>query len=201
MQTSHSFVAFAGSRLVARGPIDSTLAAAKECLDRGLAEPLLVFEERTGTQIDFDWRGSVGEVLARLDEHPMFGGASRPEKTHNGPGRPKLGVVSREVSLLPRHWEWLEEQSGGISAALRRLVDEARKLHPEREAARRARDAISRIMWAVTGNLPGFEEASRALFAGDAKTFREVIEPWPEDVRGYLSHRSSEALTLEPSAE
>jgi hypothetical protein len=121
-------------------------------------------------------RGSLEEVLAR----------AAPVAPRPGPGRPKLGVVSREVSLLPRHWDWLEQQPNGISAALRRLVDEARKREPDKESARLAREAAGRFMWAVAGDLSGFEEASRALFAGNLQRLAELTRDWPEDVRAHL---------------
>ncbi|NVL67960.1 DUF2239 family protein, partial [Escherichia coli] len=116
------------------------------------------------------------EVLAR----------AAPEPPRVGPGRPKLGVVSREVSLLPRHWEWLEIQPNGISAALRRLVEEARKRDPEGDRARLAIEAASRFMSAMAGDLPNFEEASRALFAKDDERFVSLIAEWPADVRNHL---------------
>jgi len=99
---------------------------------------------------------------------------------------PRLGVVSREVSLLPRHWDWLEQQPNGISAALRRLLDEARKRAPGEERARLAREAAGRFMTAMAGNLPGYEEAARALFAKDHERFTQRIAAWPEDVRLHL---------------
>src|SRR6185503_10939873 len=103
-----------------------------------------------------------------------------------GPGRPKLGVVSREVSLLPRHWEWLERHPQGISAGIRRLVDEARKRAPDEERARQARAAASHFMWVMSGDLPNFEEASRALFGSDKLRFAELTRSWPADVREHL---------------
>ena len=103
-----------------------------------------------------------------------------------GPGRPKLGVVSREISLLPRHWEWLEGQPQGASAAIRRLVDEARKRAPDEIQARKAREAAGNFMWAMAGNLANFEEASRALYAGDPERLERQIRNWPQDVRAYV---------------
>lgn len=187
MDKQRTFTAFAGERHIETGDIQRTLIAAKSRLDAGESATILVFEDQTGAQIDFDWRGTVEDVLGRLNQHPMFLQESSEDKTRVGPGRPKLGVISREVSLLPRHWQWLETQSGGISGALRRLVDEARKKQPAKEEANRQRDAISRFMWAMAGNLPGFEEASRALFADDAEQFRERIREWPEDIRAHLT--------------
>jgi hypothetical protein len=136
---------------------------------------LLIFDDFTGSQVDFDFSGTPEEVVNRA-----IPPASK------GPGRPRLGVVPKEVTLLPRHWEWLEEQPNGASATLRRLVDEARKKEPAMERSRRARDAASRFMWSMGGNLPNFEEASRALFAGDGALMRELIREWPSDVRDHV---------------
>jgi hypothetical protein len=188
MDSARTFTAFAGQRLIERGCIETTLVAVKRRIDAGETEPILVFEDQTGNQIDFDWRGTEQDVLVRLGEHPAFVAPPVDGGVRSGPGRPKLGVVSREVSLLPRHWQWLEAQSGGISAALRRLVDEARKAQPEKQEATRVRDATSRFMWAMAGNLPNFEEASRALFSSDGERFRDLIEDWPADIREHL-HR------------
>jgi hypothetical protein len=108
-------------------------------------------------------------------------------------------VISREVSLLPRHWEWLERQPNGISSALRRLVDEARKREPDRARARRAREAADRFLWAMGGDRPGCEEASRALYAGDLKRVRSLVRGWPKDVRAHLLAMAEEAVALDPA--
>jgi hypothetical protein len=171
--TPQTFTAFTGEKKIASGGLTSVLARAFE--HRGARRPLLFFDDLTGRQVDFDLRGSLEVVLARAE------GRERP-----GPGRPRLGVVSREVSLLPRHWDWLEAQPNGISAALRRLVDEARKRAPGEERARAARDAASRFMWSMAGNLPGFEEASRALFANDRERLEKLTSRWPKDVRSHV---------------
>lgn len=189
-----SYTAFAGVRRIATGPLEATVLRAKEKLDAGETEPILVFEDRTGTQLDFDWRGSPDEVRRRLASHPHFSASAASPRS--GPGRPRLGVVSREVSLLPRHWSWLAEQSGGASAALRRLVDEARKRDPANDDARRARDAASRFLWAVAGNLPGFEEVTRALFAGDDARLASLMAAWPADVREHLETLLSSVPTM-----
>ena len=181
-----TYTAFAGVRRIATGPLEETIVRAKAAIDAGESEPVLVFEDRTGTQLDFDWRGSCDDVRRRLALHPHFAGPAAPTE-RSGPGRPRLGVVSREVSLLPRHWAWLGAQPGGASAALRRLVDEARKRAPDRDEARGAREAASRFLWAIAGNLPGFEEVSRALFAGDDARLSSLVAPWPADVRQHLA--------------
>lgn len=160
------------------------LLAVKASHDAGGGQAL-VFDDDSGRQVDFDLRGTPEEVLARA------------EPPRAGPGRPKLGVVCREVSLLPRHWEWLEQQPSGISAALRRLVDDARKREPDRALARRTRDAAARFMWTMAGDLPGFEEASRALYAGDTGRLRKLVRSWPADVRAHALALADEAVRLE----
>jgi hypothetical protein len=172
MQDSTIYTAFEGVREIARGELAPVLTTLKRRFDEDPHALVLVFEERTGKQVDFDLRGSAEAVLQR---------AAPPVRS--GPGRPKLGVVAREVSLLPRHWEWLEEQSGGASAAIRRLVEEARRREPEEQKARRAREAAGRFMTAMAGDLAGYEEATRALYAGNREKLREMTGGWPEDVR------------------
>jgi hypothetical protein len=187
MEPTPTLSAFAGDRLVGSGPLPTVLAAARAWLDREERAPLLIFDDQTGRAVDFDLRGRLDEVLAR----------ALPPAGAPRPGRPRLGVVGREVSLLPRHWEWLEQQPNGISAALRRLVDEARKHEPGRQRARALRDATSRIMTAIAGDRPGFEEATRALFAGDRRGFERQVSAWPADLRRYLLRRLREAARLE----
>lgn len=185
MTDEDRYTVFAGERRIAAGPVREVLRALKAHHDAGGA-PTLAFHDATGKQVDFDLRGTVDEVLAR---------AAPPRRA--GPGRPRLGVVSREVSLLPRHWEWLERQPGGISAALRRLVDEARRREPDRARARRVREAADRFMWAMAGDLPGTEEASRALYARDGQRLRALVRGWPRDVRAHLLALAEEAERLE----
>ena len=186
METECNYTAFSGQRLIGTGELRVVVLESKQRLDQGDMDPILIFDDSTGQQIDFDFRGTPDEVLERLASHPMFTSADTASSARTGPGRPKLGVVSREVSLLPRHWEWLEQQPQGISAALRRLIDDARKRDPEGERIRMARDAAAKFMWTMAGNLPGFEEASRALFANDHDGFDERIRDWPEDIRAHL---------------
>ncbi|RYZ07780.1 MAG: DUF2239 family protein [Myxococcales bacterium] len=177
MAAAATYTAFAGVERVVRGTLEEMLRAAKKRLDAEPDVSLLIFEDATGKQVDFDLRGTVEQVVAR----------ARPELPERaGPGRPKLGVVSREVSLLPRHWEWLERHPQGISAAIRRLVDEARKRAPDEDRAREARAAASRFMWVMAGDLPKFEEASRALFTGNKPSFAVLTRFWPAHVREHL---------------
>lgn len=178
-----AFTAFSGSKKVACGAVETVLRAAKKASPDGSG--VLVFEDASGKQVDFDWEGTPDEVVRKLAAHPLFRDREALMTPRSGPGRPRLGVVGREVSLLPRHWEWLEQQPQGASAAIRRLVDEARKREPGRDAERRARTAAGTFLWAMAGNLPDFEEASRALYAGDRERFDALTAQWPVDVREY----------------
>lgn len=191
-----TYTAFAGGRLVVSGDLRVLLERTKQWLDERGAEGgaenagVLIFEDQTGREVDFDFRGTLPEILERA-----LPAASPSPRT--GPGRPKLGVVSREVSMLPRHWEWLEQQPHGLSAALRRLVDEARKRDPGKDRERRARDAASRVMSVLAGNRPGFEEASRALFAGNRARFDAIVHDWPEDIGAHLRRLLAEPPSVE----
>ena len=179
-----AYIAFAGDRCIASGELRQVITAAKETIDRRKDASILVFDGRTGGPIDIDFRGSVGEVLARLPEIP---GAPAVEvfPAPRGPGRPKLGVVAREVTLLPRHWDWLARQSGGASVALRKLVDEARRANKDKDRIRHAQEAAYRFVAAMGENKPHYEEVARALFSGDAERFRAWTASWPADVRDY----------------
>ncbi|MCF1709590.1 DUF2239 family protein [Tabrizicola sp. J26] len=166
------WTAFQGTRRIAQGPLAEVgLAVRRLDETRG---PVLIFDDATGRVLDLDLRGSDEEVRARL--------APNAETPVRGRGRPKLGVTAREVTLLPRHWDWLADQPGGASAALRRLVDEARKADDGRTVLRQARERCYRFLSGIAGDLPGFEEASRALFAGDGARFSALIADWPGDI-------------------
>lgn len=173
---SPQFAAFVGARKIASGDLVLLLGLVKRYFDRRPDAQILIFEDATGQQVDFDFRGTVDDVIARAAPPPA------------GPGRPKLGVICREISLLPRHWDWLEEQPRGASAALRSLVDEARMREPTRAQSRRRRDAAGKFMWAIAGNLPHFEEATRALFADDRERLTTLIAKWPVGIRGHIEH-------------
>jgi uncharacterized protein len=191
--------AFEGSRSLASGPQAEVALAVKNAADRRGAEPILVFDDTTGRVIDFDLRGSKADVVARLSagspdaeqaqsRHVSASTASEARASEaRGRGRPKLGVVGREVTLLPRQWEWLAAQPGGASVALRRLVDEAKRTTGPAQKMRASQEAAYHFMSAMAGNLPGFEEATRALFANDRRGFDRHVSSWPEDVRAYAA--------------
>lgn len=186
MSESHTYTTFAGNLLVVSGDLETMLLRTKERLDAGEAEPVLIFDDQTGRQIDFDFRGTPDEVLARVSSHPLFATPEEALPSRKGPGRPYLGVVGGEVSLLPRHWDWLNQQRGGASATLRRLVDEERKRTATQERFRNAWEAAGKFMWVMAGNLPNFEEASRALYTHDTECLTSLTQDWPTDVRNHL---------------
>ncbi len=186
METTGTYSAFFGVRLALSAGLPALLLRVKTDLDQGELEPLLIFDDLTGTQIDFDLRGSAEEIVARLASHPCFAAPTSPAPVRMGPGRPRLGVVSREVSLLPRHWQWLEQQRGGMSVALRKLVDEARKHSGGSDVERHAIEAAGKFMWVMAGSLPNFEDASRALFAKDRPSLETLMRGWPGDIAQHV---------------
>jgi hypothetical protein len=192
-----SFTAFEGTQRLCTAPLLELLAACHQRLQEAPEASLLIFEDRTGSQVDFDLRGSVEEVQERLSSHPRYGEASS-TRLRAGPGRPRLGVISREVSLLPRHWEWLEAQPGGTSAVLRRLVEEARRQVQETPTARERLDAAGRFLWVMAGSLPDFEEVTRALYAGDRVRLSSLTTAWPPDICAHLDYLLS-GVTVEAS--
>lgn len=172
-----TYTAFLGWNRIASGGVGDMLRQVKTHLTgKPPEETLLIFEDQSGKQIDFDLRGSAQEVLDRV----------MPKPVRTGPGRPRLGVTSREISLLPRHWEWLETQPNGASAALRRLVEEGRKRDSGESQARTKIDAAGRVMTAIAGNLPGFEEAYRALYSHDRARLEQWVHAWPRDIQDYI---------------
>jgi len=182
---TETFTAFEGVRRLAAGPL-AEIAPAIQRAERQASEPIAIFNDATGRAVDLDLRGSVDEMLAWLAASARAAEVPALSSEPRGRGRPKLGVVAREVTLLPRHWEWLNAQPGGASVALRKLVDEARRANGDRDRQRAARDAAYHFMSAMAGNLRNFEEASRALFADDRRRFTGLIASWPADIRDHV---------------
>jgi hypothetical protein len=194
-----TYIAFEGDRCIASGDLRDVASAAKSALDRRKEASILVFDGKTSGPVDIDFRGSIGDVLARL---PQIAGApvameDAAPPGPRGPGRPRLGVVAREVTLLPRQWEWLARQSGGASVALRKLVDEARRTGEDRDRVRQGQEAAYRFMSAMAGNKANYEDAIRALFAGEAARFENLIAEWPADVRSHASKLAERAFDRE----
>jgi hypothetical protein len=186
--SSPSFTAFIGPNRLASGHLAEVAIAVMKASAVAAAPPIIIFDDASGRPIDLDLRGTASDVAARLpqpapDPEAPVAHPAAPEP--RGRGRPKLGVVAREVTLLPRHWDWLAAQPGGASVALRKLVEEARRTNGDRDRTRAARDAAYHFMSTMAGNLPDFEEASRALFADDRRRFAGLIAGWPDDVRDH----------------
>jgi len=161
------YSAFSGFEHIASGSLAQVYGAAGNIPD------CLIFDRENGRPVDID---------------PRF----PPQEEGPRPGRPKLGVVPREITLLPRHWDWLATQPGGASVALRKLVEAASRDPKSRQ--RQRRDATYRLATALVGNAPGYEEAMRALYAGQPEDFAAHIEAWPADVRRVLEEMTAEAF-------
>lgn len=192
-----SCTAFAGQRRVAAGALADVATRIELLLSQGETTPILLVNDGSGEIIDLDLRGGVETALSRLAAAQSVPTAQTPR----GPGRPKLGVVAREVTLLPRHWEWLNAQPGGASVALRKLVDAARRDNAGQERVRCAQEACFRFMSGLGGDLPGFEEALRALFASDGAVFEARLAAWPPDLRDYARFLAAPALEPLPGKE
>lgn len=186
--------AFVRHQLLASGGLQQVASAVFRTLAVDPDASVLVFSDETGRPVDLDLRGTEGEVAAR---HAQLAGVPTAPTTApttttepgvpRARGRPRLGVVSREVTLLPEHWAWLAAQPGGASVALRKLVLQAMRSSAGQDASRRARDRTYAFMAAIAGDFPGFEEATRALFAGDLERLATLIAGWPPDIRRHVA--------------
>ncbi len=186
--TPMTCTAFEGFNTLASGEVATVAQKAKEFLDSHPHASILIFNDTTSEQMELDFRGTMDEVLQRLENNPETSRAADPMEmqSQRGPGRPKLGVVAREITLLPRHWDWLNGQPGGASVALRKLVDQARHILAGADQLRQAQEACYRFMSAMAGNLPHFEDATRALFSRDQARFNMLVEAWPGGVRDHV---------------
>lgn len=178
-----SFTAFHDHRLIAAGPLAEVVRAVEAAAGRPPSGGL-IFEDATGQLVELDFRSGADVAVAAHEARSL---KETPEPSRSGPGRPRLGVVAREVTLLPRHWDWLSAQRGGASAALRRLVEEAQRAGAPADSARKAQQVLHRILTALAGDLPAYEEALRALYARDDGRFDTVVGAWPSDIAGYVA--------------
>jgi hypothetical protein len=197
MAAHPKFIAFAGDACIAAGDLACVAVAARKAAGRANHDPIFIFDAVTSAPVDLDLRGTREDVLARLPSPPVA--APEPEAPR-GPGRPRLGVVAREVTLLPRHWDWLASQPGGASVALRKLVEHASRANTGKDRVRAAQNAAYRFMSAMAGNRVGFEDAARALFAGEATTFGRLVTAWPSDICDHLKTLAADALQAKDNA-
>lgn len=210
--------AFRGHQQLAAGPLGDVARVVWHSLREAppSRSAVLVFDDATGHVIDLEMRGDESDMLAHLEASARrhsdtsvdaalapvaVGDAEQAGGARRARGRPRLGVVAKEVTLLPRHWAWLGSQPGGASVALRRLVDDARRANAANEHARAARDAAYRFMHAVAGDLSHFEEASRALYRGDRDRLGFILDAWPGDVRDFVLRLLDQPAPPQPSPD
>jgi len=186
MEDQNTYTAFDGPKLFARGVLSEVVLKVKKHMGPAQNNSLFIFSDATGKIMDFNFQGSQQDVLKRLEVFVTDG----VPKESAGPGRPKLGVVSREVSLLPRHWEWLATQPGGASGTLRQLVEGAKKKSLGSQFAKQAQERTYKIMSVMAGDLEGYEEALRALYKKDKKQFLVQTKTWPSDIKKYIQETS-----------
>jgi hypothetical protein len=192
------YIAFEGDRRIGSGDLREVARAARLSLGRHPNASILIFNGQTSAVVEVDFRGSVDDVLARIPHsEPPAADEVTSVAAPRGPGRPKLGVVAREITLLPRHWDWLAQQKGGASVVIRRLVDEARRNGDDDNRVRLAQEAAYRFMSVMAGNRPHYEEAIRALFANDAPRLATLIAEWPADVRDHVARLAQSAFPQE----
>ena len=185
--------AFSGPQRIASGELRHVAMKAKQAFDLHPDRPVLVFDDADGRTVEVPLELPAADLL-RLLAQPQLSASADAAPLPRKPGRPKLGVVAREITLLPRHWDWLAAQPGGASVALRKLVEDARKVFSGDDRRRAAQEATFRFMQAMAGDAPGFEEASRALFAGDVARFEEQVAIWADDVRDHAAWLATDAF-------
>lgn len=199
MKTTYpnTYTSFMGHRRIASGPMLTNVLAVKKVLESRVNDPVLIFDDVTGRFVDVNTQGTDEELAQRYA--PVDAPEVEVEQTEEAPrgrGRPKLGVIPREVTLLPRHWDWLATQPGGASVALRKLVEETCRASTAKDQRRQAQERAYNFMTAIGGDLPGFEEAMRALFADELERFKTLLAGWPEDVREHAIKLAETPVTL-----
>jgi len=197
--------AFCGEDRVACGALRHVALKAKAIWERGEPQPIFIWQNTTGGLIDIDLSGTDADVLTRARERQSQQAQGECQNQTDqtkprAPGRPKLGVVGREVTLLPRHWEWLRNQPGGASVALRKLVEQARLANADKDRTRQSQQAAYRFLSFMGGDRLGFEEASRALFRGERESFEAMIADWPADIRDFALQLAAPGFQDDPAA-
>jgi len=201
--TNNYCTAFLGERLVASGIMEQVVSKVKDIIAQDRLSQILIFNDSTSKQIEVDFRGTKDIVLERLAQHSDFDAVIQHSDSEapRPVGRPKLGVVAGEVTLLPRHWEWLKSQPGGASVTLRKLIDEARHVRAQQDTVRQAQESTYRFMTVMAGNRNHYEEALRALYAGDSRRFYALISDWAPDIRDHIKKLSVKAFSEDEANE
>ena len=191
-------IAFSNNQCVAEGMPEQVVTDLKSLVNQQPESKLIILDAATSRTVEIDFRESPSTILAKqfrpAEPTPSVAADQSERETKRGRGRPKLGVVSKEVTLLPRHWDWLSKQPGGISVALRKLVEEARRGNAEEDQRRSAENSAYRFMTVLAGDAPGYEEAIRSLYAGDLPKLLEIIENWPSDVARHTESLARDAI-------
>lgn len=182
-QKDRKYIAFADGKKIASGAIIAVASKAKKTLKANPKSQILIFDDLTSQQIEIDFRGTLETVQQRLEE--VF--AKNNIKPIVGPGRPRLGVIAKEVTLLPEHWDWLGRQPGGASVTLRKMIEEAKKKNQGKDLVRQRQEAVYKFMTVMAGDLKNYEEALRALYAGDPQKFAQLISDWPKDIQKHTT--------------
>lgn len=185
METLNTYTAFEDHKILSQGVLEDVVLKVKKRLEKSPESQIVIYSDITGKSMDFNFQGSEKEVLKRLEVY------TTPETDNqasvaSGPGRPKLGVISREVSLLPKHWEWLATQSGGASNTLRKLVEESMKKTSGTLTVKTAQERTYKFMSVEAGDFANYEEALRALYRKDKERFVSEIKAWPRDVQKHI---------------
>ncbi|WP_227318990.1 DUF2239 family protein [Cedecea davisae] len=183
MMTTITLTAFQQQRLIARGSLSELLRQIQATQVGN--EPIFIFNDQNGKRLDIHAHGDAASAIAA---YPELAERQTEEATAvKSRGRPKLGVLAKEVTLLPRHWDWLATQPGGASATLRKLIEQARKASEPADNKRRRHERAYQFMHEVAGDLPDYEACLRALFADDETAFNAATEGWPQDIRHYAT--------------
>jgi uncharacterized protein len=190
------------NRCIASGSPREVVTEVKHFVERNTNDNVLIFDAQTSIAIEIDLRDALAILLRRLPRPTTLETTAEqdvPLPQVASVGRPRLGVTAREVTLLPRHWAWLATQPGGASVALRKLVEHASRVSKEADRCRQAQESSYRFMNAMAGDNPGYEEATRALFAGNYEQLQRLIATWPKDVGNHVLNLAF-ALTESPTA-
>lgn len=192
METLNTYTAFEDHKILSQGSLEDVVLKVKKRFEKSPESQIVIYSDATGKSMDFNFQGSEKEVLKRLE---VYTTPENSNEVSSGPGRPKLGVISREVSLLPKHWEWLATQSGGASNTLRKLVEENMKKNSSVNSVKAAQERTYKFMSVEAGDLENYEEALRALYRKDKERLSSEIKTWPRDVQKHILELAKPVFT------